>query len=78
MLLVGRAAAGHTVPAEEHDESVMASTLRFQTSSQSSQPSQLSTSSFLESTMQSTVLEEDIEAQMGRADELVVSAINMQ
>ncbi|KAK0443373.1 uncharacterized protein EV420DRAFT_1028282 [Desarmillaria tabescens] len=71
-LLVGRAAAGHTQPTEQHDESAPVSTLRFQLASQSSQPSQPSTSSFQEFTAQSAVLEIDIEAQRERSDELVV------
>ncbi|KAK0454071.1 uncharacterized protein EV420DRAFT_1765885 [Desarmillaria tabescens] len=75
-LLVGRAAAGHTQPTEEHDESSPVSTIRFQTSSQSSQPSQPFTSSFQGSTMQSAVLDMDIEAQTERPDELVVSVMN--
>ncbi|KAK0436049.1 uncharacterized protein EV420DRAFT_1673626 [Desarmillaria tabescens] len=70
--LVGRAAAGHTHPTEEQDESATVSTLLFQMSSQSSQPSQPSTSSFLESTRQSAVLEMDIEAQTEQLDEFVV------
>ncbi|PBK97579.1 hypothetical protein ARMGADRAFT_1076056 [Armillaria gallica] len=60
-LLIGRAVAGHTRPAEEYDESAV-STLRFQTSSQSSQPSQPSEASFQRFTRQSAVLEMDIEA----------------
>ncbi|KAK0454022.1 uncharacterized protein EV420DRAFT_1696551 [Desarmillaria tabescens] len=71
-LLVGRAAAGHTRPTEEHDESATVSTLRFQMASQSSQPSRPSTASFQQSTVQSAVLEMDIEAQQERSDELVV------
>ncbi|KAK0434387.1 uncharacterized protein EV420DRAFT_1754533 [Desarmillaria tabescens] len=71
-LLVGRAAAGHTRPTEEHDESATVSTLRFQMASQSSQPSRPSTASFQQSTAQSAVLEMDIEAQQERSDELVV------
>ncbi|KAK0454029.1 uncharacterized protein EV420DRAFT_616076 [Desarmillaria tabescens] len=71
-LLVGRAVAGHTRPTEEHDDSATVSTLRFQMASQSSQPSQPSTSSIQESTMQSAVLEVDIEAQREWSDELVV------
>ncbi|PBK87354.1 hypothetical protein ARMGADRAFT_1085758 [Armillaria gallica] len=55
-LLVGRAAAGHTCPKDDWDESAV-STLRFQT------PSELCMTSFQESTMQSAVLEMDIEAQ---------------
>ncbi|PBK93554.1 hypothetical protein ARMGADRAFT_1165030 [Armillaria gallica] len=65
-LLVGRAAAGHTRPTEEDDESSVVSTIRFQTSSLPS------TSSFPESTMQSPAHEVDIEAQQERSDELVV------
>ncbi|KAK0436643.1 uncharacterized protein EV420DRAFT_1672178 [Desarmillaria tabescens] len=72
-LIVGRAAAGHTRPHEEHDESSTVSTIRFQTSSQSSQLSQPSMASFQDSnTMQSAVLEVDIEAQREQSDELVV------
>ncbi|KAK0458999.1 uncharacterized protein EV420DRAFT_344979 [Desarmillaria tabescens] len=72
-LLIGKATAGHTLPTEERDESSPVSTIRFQTSSQSSQSSQPeSTSSFQESTRQSAVLELDIEAQRERSDELVV------
>ncbi|KAK0454006.1 uncharacterized protein EV420DRAFT_1481728 [Desarmillaria tabescens] len=70
-LLVGRAAAGHTQPTEEYDESSTVSTLRFQMASQSSQPSQPSMTSFQESTRQSPVLEMDIEAQRERSDELM-------
>ncbi|KAK0467756.1 uncharacterized protein EV420DRAFT_1684260 [Desarmillaria tabescens] len=77
-LLVGRVAAGHTHPTEEHDKSVTVSTLRFQMASQLSQPSQPSTSSFQESTMQSAVLEADIEAQTERSDELMVVVERMQ
>ncbi|KAK0236626.1 hypothetical protein EDD85DRAFT_1023459 [Armillaria nabsnona] len=55
-LFVGRAAAGHTHPKDDRDESAV-STLRFQT------PSELCTTSFQKSTMQSAVLEMDIEAQ---------------
>ncbi|KAK0220032.1 hypothetical protein IW262DRAFT_1482633 [Armillaria fumosa] len=54
-LLIGRAAAGHTRPKDDCDESAV-STLRFQT------PSELCTTSFQETTRQSTVLETDIEA----------------
>ncbi|PBK93649.1 hypothetical protein ARMGADRAFT_1030238 [Armillaria gallica] len=72
-LLFGRSAAGHTQATEEHDESSPVSTIRFQTeSSQSSQTPRNSTTSFQESTVQSTVLEMDIEAQRERSDELVV------
>ncbi|KAK0189653.1 hypothetical protein F5146DRAFT_1051907, partial [Armillaria mellea] len=45
-LFIGRVAAGHTRPNDDCDESAM-STLRFQT------PSELSMTSFQESTMQS-------------------------
>ncbi|PBK89806.1 hypothetical protein ARMGADRAFT_1167176 [Armillaria gallica] len=55
-LLIGRAAAGHTRPKDDCDESAV-STLRFQT------PSELCTTSFQELTIQSAVLEIDIEAQ---------------
>ncbi|PBK89800.1 hypothetical protein ARMGADRAFT_1167172 [Armillaria gallica] len=55
-LLIGRAAAGHTRPKDNCDESAV-STLRFQT------PSELCTTSFQERTIQSAVLEMDIEAQ---------------
>ncbi|KAK0244108.1 hypothetical protein EDD85DRAFT_1017852 [Armillaria nabsnona] len=68
-LLIGRAAAGHTCTTEEYDESATVSTLRFQTSSQSSQLSMANVQGF---TRQSAVLEMDIEAQRERSDELVV------
>ncbi|PBK84772.1 hypothetical protein ARMGADRAFT_1169977 [Armillaria gallica] len=55
-LLIGRAAAGHTRPKDDCDESAV-STLRFQT------PSELCTTSFQEPTIQSAILEMDIEAQ---------------
>ncbi|KAK0244113.1 hypothetical protein EDD85DRAFT_977827 [Armillaria nabsnona] len=71
-LLIGRAAAGHTCPTEEYDESATVSTLRFQTSSQSSQHSQPSEASFQGFTRQSAVLEMDIEAQREWPDELMV------
>ncbi|KAK0464567.1 uncharacterized protein EV420DRAFT_1516996 [Desarmillaria tabescens] len=71
-LLIGRAAAGHTRPTEELDESATVSTLHFQMSSQSSQSLQPSMASFQESTRQSAALEMDIEAQRERSDELVV------
>ncbi|KAK0458995.1 uncharacterized protein EV420DRAFT_344868 [Desarmillaria tabescens] len=77
-LFVGRAAAGHTCPTEEHEESTTVSTICFQMSSQSSQPLQPVTSSFQESTRQNAVLEMDIEAQMERSDDLVVSVVNRQ
>ncbi|PBK98230.1 hypothetical protein ARMGADRAFT_571686 [Armillaria gallica] len=69
-LLVGRVATGHTLPTEEHDRSMTMSALRFQVSS--SRPSHPSTSRFQESTMQSAILETDIEAQRERSDSLVV------
>ncbi|KAK0189910.1 hypothetical protein F5146DRAFT_1224897 [Armillaria mellea] len=58
-LLVGRAVAGHTRPKDDCDESAV-STLRFQ------MPSELCTTNFRESTMQSAVLEIDTEAQPER------------
>ncbi|PBK67578.1 hypothetical protein ARMSODRAFT_1020583 [Armillaria solidipes] len=60
-LLIGRAAAGHTRPKEDCDESAV-STLRFRT------PSELCATSFQETvtTMHSAVLEIDIEAQPER------------
>ncbi|PBK89777.1 hypothetical protein ARMGADRAFT_1064789 [Armillaria gallica] len=59
-LLIGRAAAGHTRPKDDCEESAV-STLRFQT------PSELSITNFQESTIHSAVLElSDIEAQSGR------------
>ncbi|PBK92559.1 hypothetical protein ARMGADRAFT_1030829 [Armillaria gallica] len=64
-LLIGRAAAGHTRPRDEGDESTL-STLHFRTSSD------LGTASLQESTMQSAILEIDIEAQQERSDELVL------
>ncbi|KAK0454005.1 uncharacterized protein EV420DRAFT_1749576 [Desarmillaria tabescens] len=71
-LLIGRAAAGHTCPNEEHDKTSLVSAIRFQMSSQPSQPPQSFASSFQESTRHSAVLEMDIEAQLERLDELVV------
>ncbi|KAK0479705.1 hypothetical protein IW261DRAFT_1564361 [Armillaria novae-zelandiae] len=71
-LLIGRSVAGHTQTTEEHDENSPVSTIRFQTeSSQSSQLSQSSTTNFQGSTVQSAVLEMDIEAQQERSTELV-------
>ncbi|PBK76247.1 hypothetical protein ARMSODRAFT_1078439 [Armillaria solidipes] len=66
-LLIGRAAAGHTRPNDDSDESTV-STLHFQASSG------LDTASLQESesTRQSAVLEMDIEAQQEQSDELVV------
>ncbi|SJK98344.1 uncharacterized protein ARMOST_01609 [Armillaria ostoyae] len=59
ILLIGRAAAGHTRPKDDCEESAV-STLRFQT------PSELCTTNFQESTIQSAVPElPDIEAQPG-------------
>ncbi|KAK0238182.1 hypothetical protein EDD85DRAFT_1005752 [Armillaria nabsnona] len=59
-LLIGRAAAGHTRPKDDCEESAV-STLRFQTLSE------LCMTNFQESTIQSVVLElSDIEAQSGR------------
>ncbi|KAK0229533.1 hypothetical protein EDD85DRAFT_131087 [Armillaria nabsnona] len=75
-LLVGRAAAGHTHPTEEHDENSLVSTIRFQTPSRSSRPSQSFTSSFQESTLQNAVLEVDVEAQTQQSHELFVSVVN--
>ncbi|SJL02380.1 uncharacterized protein ARMOST_05707 [Armillaria ostoyae] len=77
-LLLGRVAAGHTRPTEEHDDSATVSTLRFQMTLQSSQSSQPSTSSFQESTRPNAVLETDVEAQRERLDELVVDAERTQ
>ncbi|KAK0184994.1 hypothetical protein F5146DRAFT_1144648 [Armillaria mellea] len=70
-LIIGRAAAGHTRPTEEDDDSSSVSTLQFQTPS-------TSTSSIQESTMQSAVFETDIEAQREQSDELVVVVERMQ
>ncbi|KAK0505108.1 hypothetical protein EDD18DRAFT_1343931 [Armillaria luteobubalina] len=61
-LLIGRAAAGHTRPNEEHDETLVVSAIRFQ---MFSRPPQSFTSTFQESTTQNAVLETDIEAQPG-------------
>ncbi|SJK98367.1 uncharacterized protein ARMOST_01632 [Armillaria ostoyae] len=63
-LLIGRAAAGHTRPKDDCDESEM-STIRFRTSSE------LGTTSFQESTTESVGLDMDIEAQQEQSDELV-------
>ncbi|SJL11346.1 uncharacterized protein ARMOST_14749 [Armillaria ostoyae] len=64
-LIIGRAAAGHTRPKDDCDESTVSS-LHFQT------PSELGTASLQESSVQSAVLEVDIEAQLERSDELVL------
>ncbi|KAK0203800.1 hypothetical protein DFS33DRAFT_832825 [Desarmillaria ectypa] len=64
-LLVGRAAAGHTRPNDDSDQSTV-STLHFRT------PSELGATSLQESTMQSAHLEMDIEAQPEWSNELVV------
>ncbi|KAK0480809.1 hypothetical protein IW261DRAFT_1419147 [Armillaria novae-zelandiae] len=64
-LLIGRVAAGHTHPNDEGNGSVVSS-LHFQTLSE------VSTTSFQESTTESTVLEIDIEAQQQQLDELAV------
>ncbi|KAK0225569.1 hypothetical protein IW262DRAFT_696055 [Armillaria fumosa] len=63
-LLIGRAAAGHTRPNEEHDETLVVSAIRFQMFSRPLQPF----STFQESTIQNAVLETDIEA--GRSDRI--------
>ncbi|KAK0226523.1 hypothetical protein IW262DRAFT_1294700 [Armillaria fumosa] len=78
-LLIGRAAAGHTRPTEDHDGSPTVSTLRFQTPLQSSRPSQTVTSGFQESNSQRVVLERDIEAQTEEPDDPIASiAVNIQ
>ncbi|PBK58418.1 hypothetical protein ARMSODRAFT_1091223 [Armillaria solidipes] len=64
-LLIGRAAAGHTRPNNDYNESTVSS-LHFQT------PSEVGTTSFQESAVESAVLEIDIEAQREQSDELVV------
>ncbi|PBK94993.1 hypothetical protein ARMGADRAFT_1029326 [Armillaria gallica] len=64
-LLIGRAAAGHTHPNNDYDQSTVSS-LHFQT------PSEVGTTSFQESTIESTVFETDIEAQQQQSDELVI------
>ncbi|SJL18453.1 uncharacterized protein ARMOST_22042 [Armillaria ostoyae] len=64
-LLIGRAAAGHTRPNDDYDESTVSS-LQFQA------PSEVGTTSFQESTTESAILETDIEAQQEWSDELMV------
>ncbi|KAK0203803.1 hypothetical protein DFS33DRAFT_1384068 [Desarmillaria ectypa] len=64
-LLLGRAAAGHTRPNDDSDQSTV-STLHLRT------PSESYTTSVEESTIRSVVLEMDIGAQPERSDELVV------
>ncbi|SJL18483.1 uncharacterized protein ARMOST_22072 [Armillaria ostoyae] len=64
-LLIGRAAAGHTRPNDDYDESTVSS-LQFQA------PSEVGMTSFQESTTESAILETDIEAQQEWSDELVV------
>ncbi|KAK0483065.1 hypothetical protein EDD18DRAFT_753446 [Armillaria luteobubalina] len=73
-LLIGRAAAGHTRPTEDHDEATPVSTLRFQPSLRSSRPSQIVTSGFRESDSQRAVLERDIEAQTEQPGDPIASA----
>ncbi|KAK0238153.1 hypothetical protein EDD85DRAFT_936945 [Armillaria nabsnona] len=63
-LLIGRAAAGHTRPKDDCDESVV-STLRFQT------PSEPCATSLQDTNRQSAVLEVDIEAQSERLEVFV-------
>ncbi|SJL18465.1 uncharacterized protein ARMOST_22054 [Armillaria ostoyae] len=65
-LLIGRAAAGHTRPEDDYGSENTVSSLHFQA------PSEVGTTSFQESTMESAVLETDIEAQQERSDEFVV------
>ncbi|SJL11315.1 uncharacterized protein ARMOST_14718 [Armillaria ostoyae] len=64
-LIIGQAAAGHTRPNDDYDESTVSS-LHFQA------PSEVGTTSFQESTIENTILETDIEAQQQQSDELVV------
>ncbi|KAK0480776.1 hypothetical protein IW261DRAFT_1563454 [Armillaria novae-zelandiae] len=64
-LLIGRAAAGHTRPQDDCEGSIVSS-LHFQAATE------VGTITFQESTMESTVLETDIEAQHQQSDELVV------
>ncbi|KAK0238216.1 hypothetical protein EDD85DRAFT_952385 [Armillaria nabsnona] len=64
-LLIGRAAAGHTCPNNDYNQSTVSS-LHFQA------PSEVGMTSFQESTIGSAVLETDIEAQQQQSDELVV------
>ncbi|PBK89808.1 hypothetical protein ARMGADRAFT_1064809 [Armillaria gallica] len=64
-LLIGRAAAGHTRPKDDCDESAV-STLCFQP-----MPSELCTTSFQGTTRQSAVLEIDIEAQPEQLEVIV-------
>ncbi|KAK0495034.1 hypothetical protein EDD18DRAFT_1355035 [Armillaria luteobubalina] len=73
-LLIGRAAAGHTRPTEDHDEATPMSTLRFQASLRSSRLSQTVTSGFRESDSQRAVLERDIEAQTEQPGDPIASA----
>ncbi|KAK0454037.1 uncharacterized protein EV420DRAFT_1765859 [Desarmillaria tabescens] len=70
-LLVGRAAAGHTQPKDDSDETTV-SALHFRT------PSKLGTTNLQESTMQGSVLEMDVEAQSQRSDEFVVVVERIQ
>ncbi|SJK98303.1 uncharacterized protein ARMOST_01568 [Armillaria ostoyae] len=64
-LLIGRAAVGHMRPEDDYDENTVSS-LHFQA------PSEVGTTSLQESTIESAVLEIDIEAQWQQSDELVV------
>ncbi|KAK0473677.1 hypothetical protein IW261DRAFT_1656691 [Armillaria novae-zelandiae] len=66
-LLIGRAAAGHTCPNDEDDDSVnTVSSLHFQTAS-----SEASTTSYQESGIEGSVYEVDIEAQQEQGEELI-------
>ncbi|KAK0217332.1 hypothetical protein EDD85DRAFT_961977 [Armillaria nabsnona] len=64
-LLIGRAAAGHTRPNDDNSENTVSS-LHFQTAG-----SEVGSTSFQESTIESAVSEIDIEAQQEQLDELV-------
>ncbi|PBK81503.1 hypothetical protein ARMGADRAFT_1144199 [Armillaria gallica] len=63
-LLIGQAAAGHTCPNDNYNENTVSS-LHFQA------PSEVGTTTFQESTIESTILETDIEAQHQQSNELM-------
>ncbi|KAK0219909.1 hypothetical protein IW262DRAFT_1554220 [Armillaria fumosa] len=65
-LLIGRAAAGHTCPNDDDGSVTTVSSLHFQIAS-----SEVSTTSYQESTIESAIYETDIEAQQEQLDGLV-------
>ncbi|KAK0217339.1 hypothetical protein EDD85DRAFT_991206 [Armillaria nabsnona] len=72
-LLIGWAAAGHTCPNDDNNSESTVSSLHFQTAS-----SEVGTTSYQESIIESTIFEIDIEAQQEWSDELVVVVERME